>query len=291
MSSSTPPPRIAIVGDVCIDENVIDGQHTLTWGSSAAYISHYLHRHDGIDSAIVAPYARDFLHCADGLTLVDPPRDGASLRYENIVAADRRVQYCHGATENVPGALSSAARAAIAAANILFVTPLTPLMPHEYVASVIQATSPGCLTVLLPQGYMRRCDADGLVHQSALGRAERLLSLFDLVVLSDEDYPDAVRRAQSWQRHAPRTNLVVTQNKRGATLVGPDGLTHVPTRPLTEGERVSPVGAGDTFSAALALALFTGEPVTEAIATAHRAVIISPECAVTGTHSAVTPTP
>ncbi|MFC4224649.1 carbohydrate kinase family protein [Lysinibacter cavernae] len=269
-------PSMTLVGDVCIDENVIDGVHSLTWGSSTAYMSHYLRRNHHVVPTIVASYADDFLPFADGLVLAGPARSGATLRYENIVVDDRRVQYCHGAEENTPQPLCGDAKNAISTADVLVIAPLTPALPHDYVGEVLKLAKPDALTILMPQGYMRRFDENGLVSQGEFVSAGELIRFVDLVVFSDEDYPDAVAQAQAWHRESPSTSFVVTQNKHGATLVDSSGLRSIPTQPLAPGEQVSPVGAGDIFTAGLALAMMNGQPIEQAIATAHRSVVTVP---------------
>jgi len=65
------------------------------------------------------------------------------------------------------------------------------------------------------------------------------------------------------RRHIEAPWLVITQGAHGALVVGPEGETWVPTRPVAH--PVDICGAGDSFSAGAALALkVTGSPVEAA---------------------------
>ncbi|GAA1928356.1 carbohydrate kinase family protein [Nocardioides hwasunensis] len=102
-----------------------------------------------------------------------------------------------------------------------------------------------------------------------VARVEELVSLADVVKVSDEDlqwlHPDAdpVRTATRWAGGGPGL-VVVTRGDAGAVVVRPDGATlEVPGVPVAVADTV---GAGDTFSGVLIDALLrigarTGEAV------------------------------
>jgi ribokinase len=66
--------------------------------------------------------------------------------------------------------------------------------------------------------------------------------------------------------------VVVTLGARGALLVTPDGRAEIPPRPVTA---VDTTAAGDTFSAALAVAWAEGRPLPDAAAFAAAAAALS----------------
>lgn len=91
-------------------------------------------------------------------------------------------------------------------------------------------------------------------RRAARHHVERLVSLVDVVKVSDEDlgwlYPDhtAVDIAVRWAGTGPAL-VVVTEGARGATAVTAAG--HVLHRPARQVATVDTVGAGDAFTAGL----------------------------------------
>jgi sugar/nucleoside kinase (ribokinase family) len=104
----------------------------------------------------------------------------------------------------------------------------------------------GAKRVLAAQGLLRRSHPDGLVVPGRWAHAARLLSSVDAVVVSEED--GAPERA--WR---PYTMVVVTQAERGSLLHLRGTTTHVPAFPVPE--VIDQTGAGDAFTASLALGL------------------------------------
>jgi ribokinase len=61
--------------------------------------------------------------------------------------------------------------------------------------------------------------------------------------------------------------VVVTLGDRGAVLLDGDGATHIPAVPVAA---VDPTGAGDAFTAGLAVFWAEGQPLREAVPRANR---------------------
>lgn len=270
--------RCVILGHVCIDRNTVDGVFSEGWGSSCCFISHYLAtRHPETSTSVIAPHGHDFIPYAEGLHLLNPPANHPTMVYRNLVERGQRAQWCeHPSPDPVP--LTPAMRDELAAADIVFVAPLTPGLEPDWVRQALAQTS--ALKVLLPQGYLRKVAADGTVSQSSPHLTEQVIGLFDLVVYSDEDCQEAVAVAASWKRSAQKTEIVVTHNSRGASYVVAAGARAesttdqtvsilVPTTPIHTSQITRPVGAGDVFSAALALAVKSGEGIEPTIVSAH----------------------
>jgi sugar/nucleoside kinase (ribokinase family) len=97
-----------------------------------------------------------------------------------------------------------------------------------------------------------------------------ILNLFDAVVISDEDIDDAVEIATVWSKGCANTSIIITKAREGATLLQDGKCTDIPTaRPLGVHEIVDSVGAGDMFSAEIAVKLFEGASAEQAIEFAH----------------------
>lgn len=66
------------------------------------------------------------------------------------------------------------------------------------------------------------------------------------------------------------TAIIVTRAKNGATLLKNGNTINIPTeRPLNDSEIINPVGAGDMFSAEVAMKLFEGLSMEKSIQSAH----------------------
>lgn len=273
MQQNTPAPNIVFAGHICIDHNAVDGKPQTGWGSPALYMADYLQSVHGLSSTIIAPYGKDFAPFAAGFSLYPKtPTSEHTLLYQNIVQHGQRTQYCQHAEEATLPKLDDDARAHLKAADILFVVPLTPNVGNDtYFSELMHSARPDCLKVLLPQGFLRHIAADGLVSPREFKEAARVLPYFDLVVISDEDHPDAIATARSWKAINPKTEYIVTQNAGGASIVGADDLVHIPTTPIANEDIVSPVGCGDVFSVATAYSLYQSHDLPAAVRAGHHA--------------------
>lgn len=131
-------------------------------------------------------------------------------------------------------------------------------LPMETVeAAVAQANTTGCRVLLnpapmpasgLPVSLLRQVDV-------LTPNAGELAALVPTARSQDE-------AAQSVLAAGPKA-LVVTLGRQGAQLYTPEMQTRIPALPVTA---VDTVGAGDCFSATLAVALAEGQPLDAAVA-------------------------
>jgi sugar/nucleoside kinase (ribokinase family) len=106
---------------------------------------------------------------------------------------------------------------------------------------------PKSLVGVTPQGWMRAWGEDGLVRQVLWPDADRVLPKADVVVISEDDVPEA-SVIDDWASKARM--LVVTRGDRGCDVfrAGEAEPYHSPA--FTSGPEVDPTGAGDVFAAA-----------------------------------------
>jgi sugar/nucleoside kinase (ribokinase family) len=251
-SNATLPqaPRVVIVGHVCIDEN--------TSGS------------DRVTMAILAPHSADFAEFARGIPLINPPQPGRTLRYRNFLDGDTRRQECVGADNAAPVPLDARAIAELQQADILIVCPLLANFSPEYVAEVVGHAPAGAVTMLLVQGYLRTVCDDFRIIQRDFLEYNTVLPLFDIAVFSNEDIDNALPLAAAWSAQFAGTQIVVTQNRDGATYFSEGRATIVPAAPIPTLEPINTIGAGDVFSAALALSYFSDPSIHSAVHNAHQ---------------------
>lgn len=265
------PPIITIVGHVCIDKNTIDGISSEKWGSSPMYIANYIKKNHGVQPSILASYGIDFNKYTSGFHFINDAVKSKTLVYKNVVTNGDRVQYCHNALNSTPPAITPDVIDTLRQTDILIVTPMTPYLNTEYILEVLRYIPKKSLTVLLPQGYMREINQDGTVSIREFLEAPQLLSKFDILIASDEDYLDVHNWATDQTVHFPNLSVIITQAEEGATLFVQGRQTSIPTTPIPFEEIKNPVGSGDIFSAQLSLSLHDGFDIAEAIRSANEA--------------------
>jgi sugar/nucleoside kinase (ribokinase family) len=272
-------PNIVFVGHVVIDHNKVEQTSYVRWGSPAMFMRRYFLSSAAINPTIIASYGADFLQFAsDTLLLPKKPDLEHSIVYENIYKNGYRTLYCHGDVKAVPE-ISPEVIEALSRADLLFLAPLTPAFTTGYINEIMQHVRPDCIKTVVPQGYFRDFDADGLVGPREFQEAAAILPNFDLVIISDEDHPHADKIAHEWKQASPKTNVIVTENAQGADIILDNGVRHIPTNPVPPEKMVDPVGLGDTFSAACAFELRQTGDIDKAVIAGHTAArekLISP---------------
>ena len=112
-----------------------------------------------------------------------------------------------------------------------------------------------------PQGWLRRWEADGMVHPSVWPQAEKVLGEATAAVLSIEDIDGDEALAAQWAEHVPV--LVLTRGAEGATVFW-QGNAHAVAAPAIA-QVVDTIGAGDIFAAAFFVRLaHTRDPLAAA---------------------------
>ena len=183
--------------------------------------------------------------------------------YLNNNLGRRLQQSCCCSEAVVPVPVDERLEAIVSEAEIIIVAPLLPNYGFQYLGDLLSQRKPGSLAVLLPQGHMRRVGADGRVSEGNFDEAMKIISLFDLVVFSDEDCGAAVEQAQLWVRNCG-AEILVTLGAAGVAYVGPEKTITYPTVAI-QGEHLDSVGCGDVFATALAVHYFEERDLAAAI--------------------------
>ncbi|MCU1475648.1 MAG: carbohydrate kinase family protein [Subtercola sp.] len=268
----TVPVRVSIVGHVCIDENVGDDESvTRAPGSPAVYMVGEFEQLSFVEAAVIAPFGRDFQQLSPGTPLLTRPGERPTLLYRNLFVDGHRHQECRHTDGADAAPLDHAARRRLAHSDIVIVAPLLDTFSAEYIEQIVASVPRAALKVLLPQGYFRQVGADHRVSQTAFADYARILPFFDLVIFSDEDCDNALDRATEYSSQIPQTRIVVTQNKHGATLFEAGGAVSVAATPVETVDSLVTIGAGDVFSAHLAVAYSASRDLVGAVTTANAA--------------------
>lgn len=265
-------PNIVIVGHVCVDENTTETSAYTGWGSPTLYMAQYLQAHYYVVPLVVSNYGPDLVPYLPVIDMIpNKPNQEKTLLYMNDTRVTPRSRKVFNAHFAEAPALTPAAVAALEQADIIIVATLLPNYPPDYLKAVLAHGKPSCLKVLSAQGYFGHVEADGTVVPRESALAPQLAPLFDLVMYSEEDHPEALAIAKKWAHGAPQTQVVVTQGPNGATIVNTHGAQHIPATPVPAAKIVDSVGCGDVFGAALAYAFYMSKDLPAAVAKAHRA--------------------
>src|SRR5262249_1663238 len=102
---------------------------------------------------------------------------------------------------------------------------------------------------VLPQGWMRKREAGGLMSPQPWEDAEIVLPRAQLLVLSEEDLGGSEETAVRWLHQVPLG--AITRGRRGATLYVNGEPYHATADAATD---IDPTGPGDQFATALLIA-------------------------------------
>jgi sugar/nucleoside kinase (ribokinase family) len=140
---------------------------------------------------------------------------------------------------------------------------------------MVDELSVACLTPLVcltPQGLIRQWDGgEGRVRLVPRSFAPAVLPLVDVVVVSELEAPYLGQLLAGVAGHGGLS--VVTRGRRGCEVLTRDGWSEFAAEPASP--VVDATGAGDCFAAALAVEMFLGRPVPDAIRLASIAAALS----------------
>jgi sugar/nucleoside kinase (ribokinase family) len=264
-------PRIVLVGHICIDHNKSEHATYTNWGSSVVYMAQSFAKQFGATPVIATNYGSDILPYLPAVTLLPAsPNQPDTLIYENDTSAGKRVQHCYNLQNANSPDLTDSLITLISQADIIVVATLLPNYSPAYLAELLGHAKPDTLKVLCPQGYFRHIAPDGLVQPRPFEEATQIVPLFDLVMYSEEDSPEAFKLAKELKQTTD-TAVVVTQSAQGATIIGKETDQQIPTKPIAPQDIVDSVGCGDTFAAAVAFSYFQSHDLSAAILDGHHA--------------------
>lgn len=232
------PPDFVAVGHVTKDL-LADGGFLI--GGTATYAS-VTARNLGKQAAIVTSASAD-LALAErlpGVQISLRPAQ-ATTAFENIYEGGRRHQFVRAVAEPLTAAdVPDAWRRA----PIVLLGPLVRELGAEMLS-----VFPGALLGVTAQGWMRRWNSDGLVHDRRWDEAHAVLPLVDVLFFSYEDVGYDLERLKAYASLAK--TAVVTHSHLGA-IVYHGGRSQ--WYPGFQTKEVDPTGAGDVFAAAYMVA-------------------------------------
>lgn len=239
--SEPKPPDYVVAGHICQDI-LRDG--SLSLGGSVSYAATTALRM-GYRVGVVTAAGPD-LDLAQALPGVQIAchRSAATTVFENIYQNGKRTQVLHQraevvSCEHIPPSWRSAPMVYLGSID------------REIDPNVFHCFSDESLLCLMPQGFFRNWDQDGLISFTEWTPSEALLRRVTVLVISEWDVLEPDRLVADWGRFVKI--MIVTRAERGATVYQAGEKCHYPARPAQE---VDPTGAGDVFAAAYLLRLY-----------------------------------
>ncbi len=199
----------------------------------------------------------DFTAMGDDVDLVRLS-SATSSTFANIYTPKGRVQYCF---TPAPPITAADIPARLRSPRIALMGPIAA----EITPDVATVFGPETLVAAIPQGWMRRWDANGRVHSKRWSERDAFLPHLDVLILSLEDIDDNLSHLSPFFAQVPL--LILTEYRDGSTVYqrqadGDYAMTKVPARVAKE---VDPTGAGDIFATAFLLHYQeTGDPIQSA---------------------------
>ncbi|MDB5186320.1 MAG: hypothetical protein JWL85_843 [Candidatus Saccharibacteria bacterium] len=266
------PLNVVLIGDVCIDHNIHPHGEYFSWGSPALFTAQYLTRSELATPTVISERGPDFAAYANGFSFYPAAaRLKETVVFVNDTRGDVRIQKCHNmsASHHVP--LDGTYKSLLSDADVVIVCTFLPSFTADYLRTILRETSKNALKVLIPQGFLRQIGPSNQIIPQESEQLRKVIDGFDLMILSDEDYPDATAWAHKWLDINNRIKIVVTEAESGATVIAKNQTEHIPTQPIPDDEYIDSVGAGDVFTAATALSYAANRDIVNAVKAGHAA--------------------
>jgi len=259
--------NITIIGHVCIDNNVSENAEYTAAGSPAIFMEKVYRKFSNVSVKIISPYGSDFLpYLQDVIIFPYKPTCRKTLIYKNNSLGNIRSQKAFNRKSAKPPIITIELKQIISQADVIFFASLTPNYSSRYVSNIIKLTKRNSLKILLPQGYFRSFDKKNNVIQRDFKEAETLISLFDFIIVSNQDHKDIDKFTQNW---AKVTNVIMTLGSKGSLYLNKNKSLLMPVEPVKEKDIVDSVGSGDIFSAAFGYQYFLTKDVKKSLTFAN----------------------
>jgi len=255
--------KITIVGHVCIDNNVSEHSTYTTAGSPAMFMDKAYKRFPDVVTSIIAPYGVDFLTYTQGINIFPTkPIYDWTLIYENKSQGNIRSQKALNRGYAGPVPLEDKLRKIVSESDVVFFAPLTPDYSIQYISDLMNSTKANSLKILLPQGYCRSFDKNDNVIQRDFIEADSIISLFDVVIVSEKDHGEIRSIAQKW---SAKTQVIMTLGDNGSSYMYHGETVTASVEQVNTEDIIDSVGSGDIFSASFGYKYYITKDVKKSL--------------------------
>lgn len=239
--------KVVIVGQVCIDHNLSENSAYIGAGGPPIFISKTFSQLPDSTCTIVSLYGEDFVPYLKNISCYPTkPFYKKTLSYENVSKNAKRRQKILFNEQIKLVKITHRLVQILKQADILFFTPLTADYKINYVKKFVKMLRPLTLKIFLPQGYLRKPDSGNNVIERDFREADQLISLFDFIIISNQDLKKSIKPVESWSE---KTTVVVTLGDKGAVCVFKKRKIFVSVKKVPTDQIVDSVGSGDIFAA------------------------------------------
>lgn len=236
----TERPDFVVVGHVCLD--ILPGGGYGLGGSVSYAATTALRMGCRVGVITCAGPNLDLGQALPDAQIICHPSDATTI-FENIYHDGHRKQILHQRADVITcGHIPSSWRSA----RMVYIGSID----QEIEPEVFHCFGERANICVMPQGFFRRWDEQGIVSFTEWTPPEKVLRRIDALVLSELDVPDPDLLVRRWG-HLVGT-IIITHAERGATAYQAGESCHYPARPAKE---VDPTGAGDVFAAAYLIRL------------------------------------
>ncbi|MBI2611908.1 hypothetical protein HYW54_04160 [Candidatus Gottesmanbacteria bacterium] len=262
--------KIAIIGNITIDENDNEGNIYIGPGGSAYFIGKTLSLLN-IPNIIISPLGFDFPQkYLSGLNIFSQKLKSKNLKFHNTTKNSIRTQKVEYRRSGILIDPNLIPKKFILETQTLLFCPVIDNLTLDYLKKFKKIAKPQKI-VLLPQGIFRQIENDQSITKNGCHFIDELLPHIDFMIYSEEDCRDALINAQKWSRG--ETNVIVTLDKKGCDLFIKAKRTHFDT--FSNDFIVDLNGAGDVFAGLLISSLTKGFNLTKAIKFANAGAALS----------------
>ncbi|MDO8424380.1 MAG: PfkB family carbohydrate kinase [bacterium] len=259
---------ILLFGDLCIDQNNINGKRILGPGGASYFCAKIL-KGLGWQPIIVSPRGKDYK--TDWLRSIgfypEKTLQQNTLIYKNCYDfRGKRTLYARNLKSasfinplSIPKDFYKKSRAVI-------VCPIGNPPALKEIKKLRIKAGKKTLFFCLAQGFFRRYKKNGKVFQSNWKNVKNIIPHFDIIFLSEEDGKNLDQNALSWSKLGPL--IALTRAEKGCTVFQNGKKTDFPAFPVKK--VLNPVGAGDVFSSAFIHARLSNKKIAQAAIFANK---------------------
>ncbi|MCL4339149.1 PfkB family carbohydrate kinase [Patescibacteria group bacterium] len=241
--------KALILGNLTIDHNLTERGKTISPGGSAFFCARTL-RNLNFPTAVVSPFGKDFdKSVLENISLYpQSPTSLETLIFRNVLLSDKKREQF---VQNLPSAgfdsIYGIPDSLFSEKKIVMVAPILNNLTYRQI-SKWKEISGNAYFVLLAQGFFRKVLSSGRVAKRKWIGEGKMVQMFDLIVVSEEDYEDIDEIAARWGRDGRIS--IVTRAEKGSTIYSEGKVKD--TAAFKVYKSVDSTGAGDVFAAAYA---------------------------------------